>query len=103
MLSALKSIIKNNILGIAFFILVVVIIYCGIENTGQKSSAEEIRTAKESVMRAVTACYAIEGSYPESYEYLKENYGVSVNESKYTVFYNIFASNILPDVEIIER
>ena len=33
MLSALKSIIKNNILGIAFFILVAVIIYCGIENT----------------------------------------------------------------------
>lgn len=103
MLSALKSIIKNNILGIAFFILVAVIIYVGIENTAQNSSAEEIRTAKESVMRAVTACYAIEGSYPESYEYLKENYGVSVNESKYTVFYNIFASNILPDVEIIER
>ena len=47
MLSALKSIIKNNILGIAFFILVAVIIYCGIENTAQKSSAEEIRTAKE--------------------------------------------------------
>ena len=39
----------------------------------------------------------------KAYEYLKENYGVSVNESKYTVFYNIFASNILPDVEIIER
>ncbi len=54
-------------------------------------------------MRAVISCYATEGSYPESYEYLQKNYGVSINEDKYAVFYEAFASNMMPDITIIER
>ena len=48
-------------------------------------------------------CYAIEGSYPESLQYLKDNYGLTYDEEKYFIDYQVLGSNILPDVTIIDR
>lgn len=59
--------------------------------------------AENAVKRAVLTCYALEGAYPESYDYLSENYGISVNTDRYIVHYEIFASNIMPDIAVIDR
>ena len=48
-------------------------------------------------------CYAIEGMYPESVEYLCESYGLIYDKSKYIVYYDSFASNIRPTVTVLER
>ena len=58
---------------------------------------------REAVLRSAVECYAVEGAYPESLEYLIENYGLSVNNSRYIVVYNAFASNQLPDVQVLIR
>lgn len=58
---------------------------------------------RETVLRSAAECYAVEGAYPESLEYLIENYGLSVNNSRYIVVYNAFASNQLPDVQVLVR
>lgn len=58
---------------------------------------------REAVLRSAVECYAVEGAYPESLEYLTENYGLSVNHSRYIVVYNAFASNQLPDVQVLVR
>ena len=34
--------------------------------------------------------------------YLKERYGIQVDETRYTVYYNIFASNLMPDITVLE-
>lgn len=78
------------------------IIY-GIRDAGERSRAEGKRLAEESIRRSVITCYAIEGSYPPSYEYIKENYGVSIDDKRYQVIYSIFASNIMPDITVLER
>ncbi len=75
----------------------------GIKDAGERSKGEEKRLAEESIRRAVVTCYAIEGCYPPSYDYMKENYGLSIDESKYEVSYTIFASNIIPDITVLER
>jgi hypothetical protein len=48
-------------------------------------------------------CYALEGRYPENVEYLIEHYNISVDESKYYVYYNVFASNIMPDITVAAK
>ena len=55
-----------------------------------------------SVRRAVTACYALEGTYPQSWEYLAEHYGLQVDESRYTVHYTVTGRNILPEITVTE-
>ncbi|WP_283607395.1 hypothetical protein [Faecalispora anaeroviscerum] len=57
----------------------------------------------QKIDRAVINCYAIEGTYPPSFEYLEENYGVQVDDQKYYVDYQIFASNIKPEIRLVER
>ena len=66
------------------------------------ASKEGINQLETSVRRSVIACYAAEGVYPPNVEYLKENYGLQVDESKYSVKYSVFAENLMPDITVIE-
>ena len=59
--------------------------------------------AQEEVDRAVVSCYSLEGVYPATYEDLKAKSGLAIDEEKYAVFYDIFASNIRPTVTVVER
>ncbi len=58
---------------------------------------------KQSVQRAAVECYSVEGIYPPNIEYLKDNYSLSYNSDKYYVFYETFASNVMPTIEVYER
>ena len=58
-------------------------------------------SSRKAVARASVQCYAIEGRYPPSVEYLEENYAVQINRKKYNVFYDGFASNVMPEITII--
>lgn len=97
------DIVKNEFVSIAFFLVILCFIIFGVNNIGSGNSKKEIEIAKESINRAIVTCYAVEGTYPTNFEYIKKNYGIHVNEKKYIVHYEIFASNIFPDVTIIER
>ena len=41
--------------------------------------------------------------YPESLDYLKQHYNLSYNEDKYVVYYEPFASNLMPSIKVAER
>lgn len=74
-----------------------------VEATAAASGREGLAMAEQAVRRAAVSCYALEGAYPASYEDLKERTGVAVDESRYAVFYEIFASNIMPEITVVER
>ena len=57
--------------------------------------------AEDAVKRAAVTCYAIEGTYPPDYAYLRDRYGVAVDEDRYIVHYEIFASNIMPEIAVL--
>ena len=67
------------------------------------SRMQSIDLLRQSARKAVVQCYAIEGSYPESIEYLEENYGLTYNHDKFFVDYELYASNIMPYVDVFER
>ncbi|MCL1829122.1 MAG: hypothetical protein FWG32_06465 [Oscillospiraceae bacterium] len=94
--------VKDNIFPILLFAGIVVIFIFSLNNAKESSAAEERRIAEESIRRAVVSCYAIEGTYPESYEYIKENYKVRIDEKKFFIRYEVFASNIMPEFRIVE-
>lgn len=63
----------------------------------------ELEAVKSNIENGVTMCYAVEGIYPESVEYLAENYGLIYDKNKYIVYYDRFADNIRPTVSVMER
>jgi hypothetical protein len=70
-------------------------------NTGR--AEEDLRQLEETLRRGCVACYAAEGAYPTSLDYLKERYGVQIDEERYTVYYSAFAENLMPDITVLEN
>ena len=76
------------------------------------SPLERVRTLAGSVRRAIwdwlyrraaLTCYAVEGAYPQSLEALKHGYGLAYNEDAYIVVYDAFASNVMPDIQVLRK
>ena len=65
--------------------------------------AEDLRQLEDTLRRSCVACYAAEGIYPPDLDYLKDYYGVQVDEERYTVFYSVFAENLMPDITVLEN
>jgi hypothetical protein len=64
---------------------------------------EQPQRIKEAIEKACVQCYALEGSYPPDLEYLGQHYGLVLDHERYFYFYEVFASNIMPDVEVYEK
>lgn len=71
-----------------------------LDNTEHEEQTEMVYNA---VKKAALTCYAVEGAYPSRVDYLEENYGLSYDHELYLVSYNAFASNLFPDVRVIEQ
>lgn len=58
---------------------------------------------EEALRRAAVACYAAEGYYPPNVEYMVRYYGLQYDAQDYHVHYELFASNLMPDITVVER
>ena len=90
-------------LGVVLFAAIAVWVVQGVREAARVSDEEGLRMAQEAIERAVVSCYSLEGVYPATYEDLKAKSGLAVDEDKYVVFYDIFASNMRPSVTVMER
>lgn len=93
---------KEHVLSLALFLGILMILLFGLQNAQVESQQEGLRIVEESVGRSIATCYAIEGIYPADLDYLKTNYGLVIDDSRYFVQYQVFASNIMPEVTVIE-
>ena len=96
---------KGLLAGILLPVAVLAILMCflmGVSNLTEGQADEDKRQLEEVLRRSAVACYAAEGVYPPTVDYLTEHYGVQVEE-EYIVFYEIFASNLMPDITVLER
>lgn len=91
------------IIPLAVFAAMIVWFLIAMQNTASSTEKRELEALKTNVENGITMCYAVEGVYPASIEYLCANYGLIYDKSKYIVYYDSFASNIRPTVTILER
>ena len=82
---------------------VLLIFMSALSNLRDGRDSEGRQQLEDAVRRSAVACYAAEGIYPPDLEYLEEHYGVQVDRQRYTVVYEIFASNLMPDVTVLEN
>ena len=57
----------------------------------------------QTLRRAAVACYAAEGIYPPDISYLEEHYGIQIEKDRFAVYYDVFASNLMPDITVIDK
>lgn len=98
-----KSILPGYLVSLAALGGAVALFSMAMGSFSARAGSREEEALKRAVTRATVQCYAIEGRYPPSVEYLEENYGVQINRKKYNVFYDGFASNVMPEINVIPR
>lgn len=85
---------------ISMALLTVMLVVLGLQQRGDDE--EELKNLALAVERAAVQCYALEGQYPMSAEYLVKHYGVTYDAKKYIISYSTFGSNIRPFVKILK-
>lgn len=81
-------------------VLLISYLYFSAENVQKSKESENLNILSDAIRRSAVQCYAIEGFYPPNIEFLENNYGLVVDHDKYIVSYNVFASNIMPDIDV---
>ena len=74
-----------------------------LSNLSDGREQEDKKQLENALARAAVACYAVEGVYPPNVQYLEDNYGIQINKTLYTVKYEVIASNLMPDITVIEN
>ena len=88
---------------LAVLALAVLGLMLGSRQVGRDLDTASAQALRQAVLQAAVQCYAVEGSYPASLDYLEENYGLMVNHDRFIVTYEAFASNLMPQVNVLER
>ena len=71
--------------------------------SGRDMEEESIAALREAVERSARQCYVVEGVYPPELSYMEEHYGLQVNHDDYYVTYEVFASNLPPEVAVVSK
>lgn len=96
-----KNPLPGYLLSLLVFVAVVALFLYSIDAIAGKTDEDKLNALSDAVRRASVQCYAIEGRYPPSVEYLEEHYGIVIDRRHYNVFYDGWASNIMPDITVL--
>ena len=84
-------------------VAVVLCFFTALSNLESGRADEGRRQLEEALRRSAVACYAAEGMYPPDLTYLEDHYGLQTDADRYTVYYDVFASNLMPDITVLEN
>jgi len=94
---------KNIFWVIALMLCAVTVVMIAVGNLEQGRQAEDIRQLEQVLQRTAVACYGVEGVYPPDVAYMQTYYGLTYDESRYTVHYEPVASNLMPQIHVMVR
>ena len=92
-----------GLLTVGLVICFVLFFLTALSNLDQGRALEDKSQLEQALHRAAVCCYAIEGAYPPDLAYLVENYGVQLDTQRFTVIYQLHASNLMPDITVLDR
>lgn len=97
---------KKNRLTAGTVVMSAAVLVCawtGITSVSASTERQQKNSLEEALQRDIVLCYALEGRYPQSLDYLKEHYGLAYDEKKYVISYEVLGSNLMPDVKVMEK
>lgn len=94
---------RGLLLGVLVFACVIALFIGSLGQINQRMESQQQLLLKQTIEKAALTCYAIEGFYPPTLDYIRDHYAVFIDEDRYMVVYDIFASNIRPEVTVVQR
>lgn len=85
------------------FVLLLLFFLMGIRSVNDVTLAKQEERLENSLMGSISHCYAVEGAYPPSLEYLIANYGLSYDTDLFLIDYEYCGDNLLPNYTILHK
>ena len=85
---------------IAAVVALVILVYIGLGNLSSTQEEKQLEIARDAIVKAAVQCYALESQFPGSLQYLVDNYGLTLDESKYIYHYRTIGSNMVPEIKV---
>ena len=94
---------RGLVWSIVLFIALAGLFLFAVGDTVRATDEREMRLLNDALRRAAVTCYAVEGRYPPSLNYITENYGVVIDAKRYIVRYDAFSENLMPGIVVLKR
>lgn len=88
--------------GLVFLLLLILLIK-EVGTVARKNLDRQKNILQDALNHSIVQCYAVEGRYPESIDYLEKHYGITYDRDKFFVDYEIVGANIMPEVIVMEK
>lgn len=88
------------LLPVIAFLLFFILFLRGIDTVNDVTRAKQKENLETALSRSITQCYAVEGVYPPSLDYLINHYGLLYDEETFLIDYEYTGSNLRPEVRI---
>ena len=92
-----------RVVSVLIFVLIVVFFLMAVEYSGRSTIEKQQESLEDAISRDIVQCYAIEGMYPPSLEYMEQHYGLVYDKDTFFVDYQPIAANLYPDYTVILR
>ena len=90
-------------ISILIFVIIVFLFVEAVDYSGRTSIEKQKDSLENAIARDIVQCYAIEGTYPPSLEYMTEHYGLTYDKDIFFVDYRPIGANLYPDYTVIRR
>ncbi|MBP5331546.1 MAG: hypothetical protein J6Y89_06810 [Lachnospiraceae bacterium] len=98
-----KDIWKSIVLPILICVAMLAVMIFVVVKFNTMSIEQDQELTLAAVRKAAVQCYADEGRYPSTIEYLEENYGVHIDRDAFMVTYDCAAANVFPNISVFRR
>lgn len=96
---------KSGAAGILLMVLfsaaILIFVWQGMGKVSQGASAQQLRYAQTAVRRTAVQCYALEGRFPPSLQYMEDEYGLMIDHEKILVHYIPAGGNLMPEIRVL--
>ncbi|MDR0459797.1 MAG: hypothetical protein LBG68_04995 [Coriobacteriales bacterium] len=92
------------LLGAVCISCLMLLVVLGINGLSDRVEVLQTEWLEQSVQRSAIQCFIIEGSFPtteQGVDYLREHYGLNIDQQRYVVYYESMGANLLPQVKVI--
>ncbi len=92
-----------GMISVLIFIFIAFCFIQAVELSGKNTIQKQQESLQNAIARDILQCYATEGAYPPSLEYMEQHYGLTYDKDTFFIDYQPIASNLYPDYTIIMR
>jgi hypothetical protein len=91
------------VMSLIFTVIIIALVFIGTNRFYSNVNGKQITIVQHAVESAAIQCFALEGAFPPNLEYLEQHYGLKLDRQRYIYDYNVFASNIKPEINIFSK